>query len=559
MTPGERFRQWVDETAQAWNERFKNWMASWLSFGFDVFFKVVAKSAAPKFKPIIERMEATGEVPPELQPLLDEIKEPTGEVGAILANSASSALIGGAIGRILDSLLLPIAYSMNAATRLVMLSHGDYINALFRGALNEKDVEHNLSLMGLGNDAIRILKALAIVRLDPMSWIIAYRRGYKNWDAIKDDLKHQGWDDNRIEALKFVTEFMPSPQDLVNWQAKEVFEPAMIAKYGLDDEFSGLDLTLFEKIGVTEEQALNFWRAHWEHASWNQVVEMVRRGQMTEADVWDWFRLVEIPPFWRQKLINISWAVPTRVDVRRFYDMKTIDEARLRELYTAQGYHGKDLDDYVLWTKIYVELPDLLARWKNGWITLDDVRSRLIADGMNADAADELIQTKVKSVEPTSTAEGKELTKAEIYKGVKQGILTYDEGLELLIDLDYTFDQAEYLLTTNVAVLAGSPETLPEFKDMTQKYRKAAGLESKAVPYELQQAAIELVRATKERDRIKESVDQERAKLIPGEILPESATVRLKELEVALHRAESEVARIKQHYEAQLAEYKHGG
>jgi len=315
-------------------------------------------------------------------------------------------------------------------------------------------------------------------------------------------------------------------------------------------------LSLWEE-GMTDEQILNYWRAHWEHASWNQVVEMVRRGQMTEADVWDWFRLVEIPPFWRDKLIAISWAVPTRVDVRRFYDLKTIDEARLRELYTAQGYHGKDLDDYVLWTKIYVDLPDLLARWKNGWISLEQVRSALIADGMKPDAADELIQTKVKSVEPTSTAEGKELTKTEIYKGVKGGFITYDQGVDLLMDLDYSRDQADYLLATNVAVLTGSPEMYSDFKDITQKHRRAAGLEAKPVPEELKTAAADVLRITKELEELRKAVEEEKAGLVSEEVLPEAATKQLKSLQVTLHHAEASLAEAKSRYDKQLAIFHH--
>jgi len=395
-------------------------------------------------------------------------------------------------------------------------------------------------------------------RLDPIAVITAWRRDPAAYEKYFADLVDQGWSDDRIKALKFVTEFMPSAQDLVRWEAREVFEPDMIAKYGLDDEFSGLDLSLFDKIGVTREQALNYWRAHWEHASWNQVVEMVRRGQMTEADVWDWFRLVEIPPFWRDKLIAISWEVPTRVDVRRFYDMRTIDETRLREIYTAQGYHGKDLDDYVLWTKIYVDLPDLLARWKNGWITLEEVRARLIADGMSAGAADELIQTKVKAVEPTSTTEGKELTKTEIYKGVKQGVISYDEGLDLLMDLDYTADQADYLLNTNVQTLTGSPGNLEEFKEMTQKYRKAVGSESQAPTQELREAAAEVVKLKKDLDILQARVKEEEAQLVNEEVLPPQATAKRDELRVSLHRAESALQAAKSHYDTLVAEWRHG-
>jgi hypothetical protein len=280
--------------------------------------------------------------------------------------------------------------------------------------------------------------------------ITAWRREPEKYGKFLEDLKYFGWDDDRIEVLKTITQYMPSPQQVIAWIAHEVFEPDMISKYGLDDEFENLDLTIPRKIGMTDEMSKNEWRNHWQHASWNQVVEMVRRGQLEEKDVWDWFRLVEIPPYWRDKLIAISWEVPTRVDVRRFWDMRTIDEARLREIYTSLGYHGKDLDDYVLWTKIYVDFPDLITRFKNGWLTLDEVRSELIGLGMSPERADELIQTKVKAAASEKLAKDKDLTMSQIVKGVKKAVITRDEGSQLLMDMGYDAYEALFILAIEI-------------------------------------------------------------------------------------------------------------
>uniref|UniRef100_A0A6M3JYI5 Uncharacterized protein n=1 Tax=viral metagenome TaxID=1070528 RepID=A0A6M3JYI5_9ZZZZ len=515
MTPADRFKDWIDGLAESWKDRLRGWMASWLGFGIEVFFDVLGKAAAPKLKPFIDTLEKTGRVPPELQPILDELKTPKGEAAAMFANSVGGGLIGGALGRLGDALFGNIASEMNRMNPTVPPGLSQAIDLWRRGTIDDAQLEDLMLVLGIPKETHEWYRELA--------------------------------------------KFLPSPMDLVSWQAREVFEPEMISKYGLDDEFEALRHEDFRKVGVTPEHELNFWRAHWEHASWNQMVEMLHRGLVTEDDVWEWFRLVEITPYWRDKLIKSAYNVPTRVDVRRFYDLKTIDEARLREIYAAQGYHGKDLDDYVLWTKIYVDLPDLLARWKNGWITLDDVRTGLISAGMKSEAADELIQTKVKSVEPASTAEGKELTKSEIYKGVKQGVISYNEGLDLIMDLDYTKDQADYLLITNVQALTGSPETYMDFKDMTQKYRKAAGLETKPVTEELKAAAAEVVKLTRDVKSLSDTLEAEERTLIKQEVLPGEATAKRDELRVALHRAESALAAAKSHYDSLVAEWRHKG
>ncbi|GAI33950.1 unnamed protein product, partial [marine sediment metagenome] len=250
--------------------------------------------------------------------------------------------------------------------------------------------------------------------------------------------------------------------------------------------------------------------AHWEHASYMQIREMIHRGVLsldkempeppTTKEGWaardaegvkaayDWYRLVEIPPFWRARLTEMMFEVPTRVDVRRWWDMRTIDEARLRSVYHAQGYHGKDLDDYVLWTKVYVAFPDLIARWKNGWITEEDVRSELTGYGMPADRLEELIQTKIKTTEPERVSEELDLTKAEICAGVKKGVISWEEGLELLQDIGKSREEAEFILEVKIGAAAGSPETYPEFKEWTQRFRKAAGMPARIPTEELKQA-----------------------------------------------------------------------
>ncbi|GAI98752.1 unnamed protein product, partial [marine sediment metagenome] len=168
--------------------------------------------------------------------------------------------------------------------------------------------------------------------------------------------------------------------------------------------------------------------------------------------------------------------------VRRWWDMRTIDETRLREVYHAQGYYDKDLDDYVLWTKVYVAWPDLIARYKYGYITKDEVKSELTDLGMPADRVDEMMETKIKQAEPERTTKERDLTKTDIYRGVKKEVITRAEGTELLQDLGYDADEAEFILDINVAAAAGSPESYMEFKQLTQGYRKIQGKEYQMPP-----------------------------------------------------------------------------
>jgi len=623
MALADRFRDWIDSLSDYWKDRLRGWVLRSIAEAAKKFLEDEEPAARDNVKEVLEKIRDNPDTPPELKAIVERALEPHSWIQIAILIVMAIVMVVQAVG------------------------------TLFPPGLKRMEQSEE--------------RVAQTYRLDPISLITAWRRDPAAYEKYFDDLRDQGWSDDRMEALKFFTLFMPSAQDLVNWQAKEVFEPAMIAKYGLDDEFGELDLTLFEKIGVTREQALNFWRAHWEHPEFRTIVEMLRRTDFTEEDMREWFRLVEIPPYWRQKLIDISYEVPTRVDVRRFWDMRTIDEARLREIYAWQGYHGKDLDDYVLWTKVYVAFPDLIARWKNGWITLDEVRAELTGYGMPADRLEELIETKIKSTEGDRVAAERDLTKSDIYKGVKTGIITRGEGLELLMDLGFEEDEADYLLTINIppdeedvvvnqreltktdiikglkaeviteqealdkllelrytlldaefllkiykatikppaeakereaskadivlAVKKGlitpedgylmlqdigftpeasqfilmvqaesspfSPMAYQEFKDITGKWRKAAGVEATPEVEEIRKAAAEVVKLTRDLKSLQTSLTEEERTLITAEVIPVEATARRDELRVALHRAESALAAAQIHYDALVAEWRH--
>ena len=514
MSISSRIHDTIEGWQAEWKDRLRGWMASWVMKGVETTFDFFEPDIRAEVKPSLQRLRDIPGLPEDIKAILDKaMAEPKAIQFAALLPYLIALMVGFAMG------------SMQPAMRMG----------------------------GYGLDII-----MRSARLDPISVITAWRRDKPKYEKYFEDLKSLGWSDDRIEALKFVTLFYPAPADLIHWQAREVFEPEMIERYGLDSEFGAIDKEPFYKAGMTDEQILNYWRAHWEHASWMQVVEMLHRGLLTEEQVWDWFRVVEIPPFWRQLLIDTAYTWPTRVDVRRWWDMRTIDETELRRLYSGMGYRGVNLDNYVLWTKVYVAFPDLIVRWKNGWITEGDVRSELTGLGMPADRVEEMIQTKIKAAQPERTANEKDLTKTEIYKGVKKDVITWDEGIELLMDLGYDENEADYILTINVEALAGSPETFEEFKNITQKYRRAAGMEGKPMSKELIAAGAEVVKLTKDVKALQDAINAEGRTLIAEEVLPEAVTARRDELRVALHRAESALRAAQVNYDSLVAEWRHG-
>ncbi|GAI83463.1 unnamed protein product, partial [marine sediment metagenome] len=147
---------------------------------------------------------------------------------------------------------------------------------------------------------------------------------------------------------------------------------------------------------------------------------------------------------------------------------------------------------YVIWTKVYVHFPDLMSRYKNGWITIEEVKEQLVeVDRMPEERFEELLQTKIKAVQEERVADTTALTRSLIIKGAKEEKLTREETIELLMRKNYSEWEAEYIYDIEVGA-AASPETPMEFRQLVESYRRSQGLEFKDIPTEVLEASKKL-------------------------------------------------------------------
>ncbi len=419
MQPGERFRNYLEGLSESWKDRARGWVAHALENGVTRFIELIEPDAIDEVRATLTRIHDDPNTPGDIKNLIDKVTTPGHPLPLLIVIPVAIAMI------------LPMIFSL----------------AQPLGRLFEYQED----------------KLLHSARLDPATVIQAWLRDKAAGEHFFQDLRDLGWNEDRISAVKELSNIIPGVQDLVRMSVREAFSPEIAEKFGQYQDPPTAVYPWAEKLGLSKEWVDRYWAAHWELPSTSDGFEMLHRGIMTEDDLKLLLRALDVMPYWRDKLINLSWNVPTRVDVRRFWDMRTIDETRLREVYTGLGYHGQDLEDYVLWTKIYVDFPDLLARYKNGWIEIEDVKKELVAMGMKPERAETLIQEKMKNAAIERTITERDLTKADIVSGVKKNVITRAEGTELLISIGYSADEAEYILAVGV------PQ---DDEDATQKARE---------------------------------------------------------------------------------------
>lgn len=252
----------------------------------------------------------------------------------------AGGLAGGAVSQI-----LPMGWVSNWADAFwndlvatERLDEPTLVRLNLYGIMPDETYHEQMRKHGYTEARSDLIKLVNSTWMDPVTVIRSGWRESRSDSSIVDNLVDHGWVRTEAEGLLTAARHYPPPAELVRFQAKEVFEPAMVSKYGLTAELEGLDREAFYKAGMDDEQIENYWKAHWQHPAFTQVTEMLHRGQITADDVYSWFRLMEVPPYWRDKMTAISFNPYTRVDVRRMNKIGLIDEDGLDRAYMDLGY-----------------------------------------------------------------------------------------------------------------------------------------------------------------------------------------------------------------------------
>jgi len=484
MSISSRIEATVERWSAVWGKRLSNWASSFVGFGINVFMEILGKSASRQMQSFIKTIEDIGEVPPELKPILDEMKSPTGQSAAIWSFIAGNSIVSGALSRITNNILGPFSYQVASKHPNEIMTVDQMLRLYFRGWYDPlkggpdglAKLEANLRLHGY--DSQQMINLLELMKVRFPSDIVApiWLRDKKKYEKYWDDVRSLGITEDRLDILKELAYHMPSVRDVVGFLAHEVFEPKMIAKYGLDDEWGELDKTMFEKVGLKEDLALNYWRDHWQHASWSQVTEMLHRGVISEQDVFDWFRLVEIPPYWRKGLTSIMYNLPGRIEVRMMAQLGLVDKKFVMDILRKDGLAEEYLEVVADMNIVRGVRTDIQARYVKGWLDSDGVRTELEKSGLSPGIVDRLYQWIVSNTKPDRTAAQKDLTKAEIIKAVKQGFVTWEAGVLELKHLGYDEDESNLLLATNIEAVTEPTTTLTTVRVDTIRRQRRAGL-----------------------------------------------------------------------------------
>ena len=230
---------------------------------------------------------------------------------------------------------------------------GSLLGMRYKKVINESEYNSNMLKLGYTEEWAKEFSDANIPLFDLYDSISAWRRKIQTEAELDNDLRLRGFTTERISVLKQVTEYFPSPVDLVRFAVREVYTPSVRSEYGMDDEYPTEFAQESNKAGLSIEQSKNYWAAHWQLPSAGDGFEMLHRGILTEAQVQLLLKTLDYMPYWRDKIIKLSYSPLTRVDVRRMYRLGVVDETAVYKSYLALGYSPENAGLMTEFTKKY--------------------------------------------------------------------------------------------------------------------------------------------------------------------------------------------------------------
>lgn len=257
---------------------------------------------------------------------------------AILASAVGTAMAIQSALSVFPPLGEGLRQSANRILPITNPQVAEAVEMLYRKIISHEQYIKILNEAGFSDNVGEAIFQSSQALLNAADYINLYRRKEIGQEAFYSKMEALHFDKDSIGMVLKASEFFPSANDLVRFAVRDVYAPAVVQKFRLKEGLPDAFVKESEKAGLPNEQAVNYWMAHWELPSAQQGFSMLHRRIITKDDMSKLLKSLDIVPFWRDALIKLSYNPMTRVDVRRMYAADIMDEKAVYEAYLDIGY-----------------------------------------------------------------------------------------------------------------------------------------------------------------------------------------------------------------------------
>ena len=351
----------------------------------------------------------------------------------------------------------------------VLPSIDSLVSMAYRDVIPEQEYTRRAKELGFSEGISREILKTSRRMLDGESYVRLWRRGHLDETSLDADLKAIHFTENEIAKIKQVTEYFPQPQDLVRFAVREVYDDQIRSKFGMDQDISGKFLAEAAKAGLQPEQAQNYWAAHWDLPSVQQVFEMYHRDVIEKPEMDMALKALDIMPFWRDALTKIAYRPLTRVDIRRMHNLGILSPEEVAERYRHIGFSPEDAEIMKDFTLRYnsddttgITRGSIIKAFKDGLLSQADLRDMLVKLGY----AEDVINFWITIAAFEKAQEDIDDNKARLFEQYRVGAITESQ---LRTGLGYHGVPATYVDTQlgKAKIEAAKKTKMPTRTDLT--------------------------------------------------------------------------------------------
>lgn len=309
------------------------------------------------------------------------------------------------------------------------------LSAMFRDDQYADKIDDYMERMGFDSDIRQMYKIVANQLLNPQEIKDLFLRGKIGKIDRDRMLLMLGFRKKDLDKIEELYKIIPAPPDIIRFAVREAFSESYVNRYNMLQDLPSEFVEWAQKVGLTRFWAEKYWAAHWELPSIQMAYEMLHRGVINEAELVDLMRAQDVMPFWREKLIQISYSPYTRVDVRRMYREGVIGKDQVYKTYKDLGYdheHATNLTEFTVKDALQKERDltksDLLKAYDLKIMSWEDVRDNLVLIGYGEDEAEIYLQR--------ADLEREQRTKTKQLSFIKRnyiaGLITFDDAHDRL-------------------------------------------------------------------------------------------------------------------------------
>lgn len=211
-------------------------------------------------------------------------------------------------------------------------------------------------------------------------------------------LRKAGMEGEELDLVQKLFYNIPGIQDLISMAVREAWNDDVASSFGYDQDYPKEVEKWVVKQGYSADWLKRYWRAHWNLPAFSQGADMFHRGELSFDELSKLLRANDIPEFFREKLLNITYRLPARVDIRRFYDLGVYDLEDVYNAYRKRGYSEEDAKSYTQFTAEYYQ------------------------------------------------GDNRDLTRSQIVNGYEIGVISQSDADDMLQGLGYDDDESEVIL-----------------------------------------------------------------------------------------------------------------